>query len=170
MSDITIKEFCDNHGACQGGLTWALANCPSGMMSEAYDKLSQATDPNVAEYFDWTWQRSFDDKTLRLLAVRFARDVQHLAPGSDKIIDVVERYANGKATDSELASARDSARASAWESARASAWESARESAWASARASSWASAGASARESVMKKYRSWVLELGNPFKGAKHE
>jgi hypothetical protein len=198
MSDITIKEFSTKHEACRDGIDWAEKNCPSGMMSEAYEKLSQATDSVEVSYFNWTWQRSFDRRTLRLLAVRFARDVQHLAPGADKIIDVVERYANGEATRDELLSAwessGESARTSAWESALGSARALAWASAGASALESSGESAGASAWESALgsaialalesartsawesdvasawKKYRGWILELGNPFLEGKHE
>jgi hypothetical protein len=74
------------------------------------------------------------DKELRLLAVRFARDVQHLMtdPRSLAALDVAERFANGEATEAELAAARDAAKATAdaaWD-ARAAAWAAAA-AAWA---------------------------------------
>lgn len=55
------------------------------------------------------------DKTWRLLAVRFAREVQHLMkdPRSIAALDVAERYAHGKATDKELAAAAYAAAADA---------------------------------------------------------
>jgi len=48
------------------------------------------------------------DQTWRLLAVRYAREVQHLMtdPRSLAALDVVERYAHGEATNEELAAAR----------------------------------------------------------------
>ena len=51
------------------------------------------------------------DRTWRLLAVRFAREVQHLMtdPRSLAALDVAERHANGEATDGELAAAWDAA-------------------------------------------------------------
>ena len=56
------------------------------------------------------------DKTWRLLAVRFAREVQHLMadPRSIEALDVSERHARGNATDAELAAAWDAAWAAAW--------------------------------------------------------
>lgn len=62
----------------------------------------------------WVVLRSeiIDDKTLRLFAVRCARSVQHLLtdPYSIAAIDVAERFANGNATEEELARARGAAR------------------------------------------------------------
>ena len=96
-------------------------------------------------------------KELRLFAVWCARRVKYLIPQNeqeifDEVLDVVEKYANGFATDIELASASASAwdlasasRDSAWALAWASAWASASASAWAWDSASAWASASASA-------------------------
>ena len=64
----------------------------------------------------------------RLFAVWCARQVQHLMTDERSIaaLDVVERYANGRATDEELAAAgaaaRDAARDAAWAAARDAAW------------------------------------------------
>ena len=57
--------------------------------------------------------------TWRLLAVRYARRVQHLItdPRSRAALDVAERHAKGEATDEEFAAAR----AAAW-AARDAAW------------------------------------------------
>ena len=59
------------------------------------------------------------DKEIRLYAVWCARQVQHLMKDQRSIdaLDVAERYANGEATDDELATAE----AAAW-SAEAAAW------------------------------------------------
>ena len=102
----------------------------------------------------------------RLFAVWCARKVQHLTTDhrSAAALDVAERYANGEATDTELAAARaaawDAARAAALAaagSARAAAWDaawvaagSARAAAWdaaGSARAAAWDAAWAAARD-----------------------
>ena len=86
------------------------------------------------------------EREKRLLAVDFARMSQHLADdpaACAAVIDVAERYANGLATDDELARARARASASASDWASAWAWASARARARASASASDWASAWA---------------------------
>lgn len=61
------------------------------------------------------------DKEKRLYAVWCARQVQHLMTDQRSIdaLDVVERYANGGATDDELSAARDAAWAAARAAARA---------------------------------------------------
>ena len=76
------------------------------------------------------------DKTWRLLAVCFAREVQHLMAVQRSLdaLDVAERHARGNATDAELAAAG----AAAW----AAAWDAARDAAWAAA----WAGAGEAVR------------------------
>ena len=95
-------------------------------------------------------------REMRLYAVWCARQVQSLMedPRSVTALDVAERYANGAASDDELAAARDAASAaSTWAAASAaSAWAAARDSAraaaWCAARAaasaaSAWAAASA---------------------------
>jgi hypothetical protein len=109
----------------------------------------------------WAFTREgiVGDKTLRLFAVGCARKVQHLMKDQRSIdaINVAERYANGNATEDELAAARKvawdaaldaigdaaqaAALAAAWASACASAWDAAQ----AAALAAAWASACASA-------------------------
>jgi hypothetical protein len=56
-------------------------------------------------------------KEKRLLAVSFARRVQHLMkdPRSVAALDVAERHANGEATDEELAAADSDAHGAAWD-------------------------------------------------------
>ena len=70
---------------------------------------------------------------MRLYAVDCARSVQYLMtdPRSIAAIDVAERHAYGKATDSELDAARDAA----WDAARDAAWDAAWVAAWVAARA-----------------------------------
>jgi hypothetical protein len=96
-----------------------------------------------------------NDKDLRLMAVAFARKVQHLMgdPKSIAALDVAERFANGAATQEELDAARDAAwdaardaaRAAAWDAARDAAWDAARDAAWDAARDAAWDAARAAA-------------------------
>ena len=61
------------------------------------------------------------DRDARLFAVFCARQAQHLMTDQRSIdaLDVVERFANGEATDAERAAAWAAARAAAWAAARA---------------------------------------------------
>jgi hypothetical protein len=84
------------------------------------------------------------NRDARLYAVWCARQVQHFMTDQRSLdaLDVAERYANGQATDRELAAACASAwDAAAWDAARdAAAWAAARDAAWAraSARDAAW--------------------------------
>ena len=95
-------------------------------------------------------------KEKQLLAITFAREVEHLMPAeSKKALDVFERYANGLATQEEFDAACEAARDAAWsaawaDSARAIvaaayAAPAAAYSAWAAARDAAPASAYAAA-------------------------
>lgn len=96
------------------------------------------------------------DREWRLFAVWCARQVPHLLtdPRSIAALDVAERYANGAATQDELAAAGDATEAAAWATAGAAAetvaWaaaEAATEAATeAAARATAWVTARAAAR------------------------
>ena len=75
------------------------------------------------------------ERELRLFAVECARGVQHLMTDKRSIdaLDVAERFANGLATQVELAAARaaaDAARAAAGAAARAAARDAAWDAAW----------------------------------------
>jgi hypothetical protein len=76
-----------------------------------------------------------DARTLRLFAVWCARQALALIdnpdPRSIAACDVAERFANGQATNDELAAAR----AAAWAAARDAAWDAAWDAALAAARA-----------------------------------
>lgn len=109
----------------------------------------------------------------RLFAVWCARQVEHLMDDERSIaaLDIAERYAQGQATDDELASARDSARPSAWssvwDSARASTCPSLWSSAWSSARASTWPSAWSSAWDSASNSARASTWTIASPWDSA---
>ena len=89
----------------------------------------------------------------RLLAVRYARRVQHLMtdPRSVAVLDVAERHAHGSATDTELAAARAAATWAAGDAAGDAARHAARHAAEAAARAATadaaWAATRAAERE-----------------------
>ena len=103
------------------------------------------------------------NKDIRLLAVAYARQVQHLMtdPRSLAALDVAERYAHGQATNDELTAARDAAWSAAWAAelavavAVAAAWainiDCAKVCAMSAAWAAAWAAARAAARESQAK-------------------
>ena len=106
------------------------------------------------------------DKVARLMAVKFVREVQYLItdPSSLNALDVAERFANGEATEEELAvareAARDAARDAAWtearDVARNAAWtvvrDAARDAAWTAARDAAWTAAWTAARDAAKAK------------------
>lgn len=118
---------------------------------------------------------TWNDKTLRLFAVWCARNALALFDNphhhSVTAVDVAERYANGKATDEELAAAmnaasyaayvasdaayaaRAAARAAAWDAARDAAWHAA----WDAARATASDAAWHAARKDQLKKLKSML-------------
>ena len=100
----TIKEFCDKHAACRGGREWALTHCKD--MNEVW----QTARP---EWLEWVATRKevLTENELRRFAVWASRQVQHLMTDDRSLnaLDVAERYANGAATDEELAAARAAA-------------------------------------------------------------
>ena len=130
MSGMTIQEFCDRHGACSECRDWALSNC---------ENMSDFWATAKADWLVWGATRPgvLTDRELRLFAVWSARQVQHLMTDLRSLaaLDVAERYANGGATDDELAAARAAALGAAWDAARDAAWDAARAAAWDAARA-----------------------------------
>ena len=93
-------------------------------------------------------------REYRLLAVWFARQVQHLMtdPRSLAALDVAERHANGEANgelsaawDAAWDAARDAAGAAAGAAAWDAAWDAARDAAGDAAWAAAWDAAGAAA-------------------------
>jgi len=93
------------------------------------------------------------DRDLRLFAVWCARQALAISGNENEVCsntcDVAERFANGQATNEELAAARDAARDSAWDAA----WDAERAAAWAAARDAArdaaWAAAWAAARDAA---------------------
>ena len=94
------------------------------------------------------------DKEWRSFAVWCARQVEHLMKDerSRAALNVAEQYANGQATEEELAAAWDAARAAA----RAAAWaaaEAAEDAAWEAAGDAARAAAWDAARAAQTKKF-----------------
>lgn len=159
---MSIYEFCGLHNACAGGREWALANCTS--MEDAWAKLKP-------DWLMWVATRKgvLTDRELRKFAVWSARQVQHLTtdPRSVAALDVAERYADGLATDEELAVAGAAAwavaRAAALAVARAAAGDAAgdaaRAAALAVAGAAAWGAAGGAAGDAQA----SWLRENTKP-------
>jgi hypothetical protein len=96
---------------------------------------------NGLEEAIWALRTTDCDREARLFAVACARQVQHLMKDqrSLDVLDAVERYLNGEATEEEvyaawsaaaLADTNDAAKA-----ARATAWADASDAAWAAAKA-----------------------------------
>lgn len=160
-----LNEFLDEHNACQSGRERAKAfssledaweNCAAG------DLLWLATRPGV-----------LTDRELRLFAVFCARQVSHLLADdrSRAAIDAAERFADGGATEEELATAYaacaayEAARAAhaAYEAARAAraAHEAAYEAADAAADAAAYAAADARADADATRAARAAVSQRG---------
>ena len=155
--NLTPKQFCDETDACIGGLEFALTQ-PT--MADVWDKCPRA---------DWLlWilhklNRRPDDRTLRLFAVWCARNTplsdgrkvgdRLTDPRSLAALEVAERYANGNATDSELAAAWDAAQSAAWsaawDAARSTARSAAWSAAWDAARSAAWDAAWDAARDAA---------------------
>jgi len=142
-----IKE----HGPCKNG--W-------GKLLKYLDK-TKADDESLPYYaivksnglYDALWccrAEPKHDKEWRLYAVWCARQVEHLITDerSKEALNVAERYANGNATDEELAAARAATRATwaaawaawaAWAAARDAARDAVWDATWAAAKAAAWA-------------------------------
>lgn len=107
------------------------------------DLMEHPNIPDEDKIWAFTREGIADDKTLRLFAVACARRVQHLMKDKRSLdaLDVAERYANGEATEDELAAARDAAWAAANDAAAAAANGAARAAARAAESDAAWAAA-----------------------------
>lgn len=123
------------------------------------DILKDERIPNNDKIWAVTRDGVLDDKTLRLFACACAREVWHLFKDerSLKAIEVIERYANGMATEEELAAAQYAAWAAAWDAEQAEAQDAAqaaRAAARDAARAAAWDAAWDAARAEA--RYAAW--------------
>ncbi len=195
---MKTKDFLKKHSACTEGAKWALSI--SGDMVDVWDAM---IEQGKRDWLIWTVSRPgvFPDTVLRKLACRFVRETP-LHDGrkvwdlltderSRKAVEVAERYADGKATEQELAAADAAAYAAAdayaaayaalaaadvaaREAAYAAAYAAAREAVRAAVRAAAYATyaakdaadaAEAAAHAAAKAAQVQMIAELGNPFK-----
>lgn len=105
-------------------------------------------------------------RNLRIFATRCARRVWHMTGDERSMIaiDVARKFADGAATEEELAAALDVAQAAALDAARAAAWAAAQAAAWAAARDAAQAAAWDAAWEDEVQwqsHHLRWMLGIG---------
>ena len=116
------------HSPCAGGWAKLLSHLGKTKADDAPIGLDEILASNGLDDALWCL-RSVPEESRRWrhLAVRFARTVDHLMTDHRSLtaLDVAERYADGLASDADLAAAWDAARAAAWDAA----WDAARDAA-----------------------------------------
>ena len=140
MNATEFNQLLVKLDACPDAVKW----CEGKSLQDAWDSATRS---------DWMFwlllnqSNEATDKELRLIAVKCARQVQHLMTDQRSInaLDVAEKFANGEATEQDLDAARDAARDAAWAAVGAAAWAAA----GAAAGAAAWAAAGAAARDAA---------------------
>jgi hypothetical protein len=158
---MKIIDFAENHNACESGVTRALDH---GI--ETMQELWNTTNWNHEDRI-WVATRKgvLTDRELRLFACWCVRQVWHLLTDerSRNAVEVAEQYANGNATEKELAAASDAAWAAVCDAASAAAWAAA----WAAARAAAWAAARDAASDAAWVLARAaqsrWLIENTQP-------
>lgn len=134
---------------------------PEGWQGTALDVLDVKDCPAADRLWVVLREECVSSRTLRLFAVWCARQALALVDNPDQrsvaACDTAERFANGEATERELAAARaaarDAARDAAWDAAwdaardaaSTAAWAAARDAASTAARDAAWAAAWAAA-------------------------
>jgi len=101
------------HAPCQSGWRKLLAGLNKAEPDDELLPLVRILEINGLNDALWALRATDCDRESRLLAVAYARQVQHLMTDERSIacIDVAERFANGKATRKELIEARVAAEA-----------------------------------------------------------
>ena len=154
----SIKEFCDEHRACEDGHKWAIAECQT--MSDVWDRAKP-------EWLVWVATRPgvMTDLELRLFAVYCVRQVEHLLTDQRSLnaIATAERYANGEATSDELAAARSAAWDAAWDAAGDAASVAASDAAWAAAWDAARSAASDAASVAASAAQSDWLRQHTNP-------
>lgn len=159
-----LSDFLDNHDACDEGRDWALATgCET--VAELWLRDDLRSDWRI-----WLACRVLPDNVLRKFACRCVREIWHLLTDerSRNAVEVAERYADGLASDEELAIARDAvwdatrnaASAAAWDAARDAAWGAARDAAWDAAWGAAWDAARDAARNAARARQGEILREL----------
>ena len=100
------------HSPCKDGWSKLLAHLGKTAVDDEPLSIVTILDNNGLDDALWCLRAVKGcDREKRLLAVRFAREVQHLMtdPRSVAALDVAERFANGEATEDELHAANTAA-------------------------------------------------------------
>jgi len=171
MITTTLKRIRE-HQPCAHGWTKLLKHLGKTQADDEPLPFATILESNGLDDALWCCRAEPQHATeWRLYAVWCARRVQHLMTDSRSlaVLDVAERYANGKATADELVAALaaggaggaagDAARDSAW-AAQAAAW-AARDAAGDAARDSAWDAAWAAARVAQSTEFLRVVAETG---------
>lgn len=112
------------HSPCDSGWKRLLKNLGKTKADDEPLALTAILESNGLDDALWCL-RAVDGhkREMRLFAVECARSVQHLMTDKRSLdaLDVAERYANGQATQAELAAAYAAAAYAAWSAARAAA-------------------------------------------------
>jgi hypothetical protein len=122
--NTTLNQIRDKK-PCAYGWKKLLAHLGKTRADDEALSIITILDSNGLDDALWCLQAVKDhDKEMRLYAVWCVRQVQHLLTDRRSLdaLDVAERFANGLATDKELAAARAAARAAATGSAAGAAW------------------------------------------------
>ena len=137
------------HSPCTDGWKKLLDTLGKTKADDEEVSIIQVLDSNGLDDALWTLRAvKGRDKEIRLFAVWCARQVQHLMTDQRSInaLDVSEKFANGEATQEELAAAGSAAWAAAGSAAGAAAGYAARDdawnAAWNAAKAAAWDAAG----------------------------
>jgi len=147
----TLNEI-RRHSPCSEGWEKLLRSLNKKKADDEPLSIVKILDSNGLDDALWCLRAvSGHDREIRLFAVWCARQVEHLMEDqrSKDALNVAERFANGEATQDELAAAGAAAGDAAWDAARAAAWAAARAAAWAAARAAARAAAGAAAGDAA---------------------
>ena len=122
MNAEKFHELLIELEACDEAVAW----CEGKSLQEAWET---ATNPDWMLWLSQKVANKATDREFRLIAVKCARQVQHLMLDERSVypLGVAEKYANGEATKDELfAAIRVAAWAAACAAARAAAWDDAR--------------------------------------------
>ena len=143
----TLNEI-RRHSPCSEGWEKLLRSLNKTKADDEPVSIAKILDSNGLDDALWCLRAvSGHDREIRLFAVWCARQVEHLMEDqrSKDALNVAERFANGEATQDELAAAGAAAWAAAWDAARATAGDAAGDAAGAAAWAAAWDAAGGAA-------------------------
>jgi hypothetical protein len=151
----TTLERIRSHAPCADGWEELLTHLGKTKADDEPLPMTAVLESNGLDDALWCLRAEPQHSAIwRLLAVHYARQVQHLTtdPRSVSALDVAERHAHGQATDDDLAAAGEAARVAELEAGSEAAGEAAGASAWAAARdaraaagAAAWAARAAAA-------------------------